>query len=69
MSYKRRLSNNLIEAYHPACEANNKVLARVLREATNIELAGKGRTGFIGRRPNASAFRRAFNLHVAAFPA
>lgn len=69
MSYKRRLSDNLIEAFHRACEANNEVLANVLREATNIELAGAGRTGLIDRRPNSSAFRKALNRHAAAFPA
>ncbi len=69
MSYKRRLSDNLIEAYHRACEANNEVLADVLREAAHIELAGTGRTGLIDRRPNSSAFRRALNLNAAAFPA
>ena len=68
MIHKRRLSNNLIEAYLRACKANNRVLASVLREATNIELAGKRRTGVIDRRPNIAAFRRALNLHAAAFP-
>ncbi len=69
MSYKRRLSDNLSEAYRRPCEAHNQVLAGVLREAANIELAGTGRTGLIDRRPNCSAFRRALNLNAAAFPA
>jgi len=40
MSYQRRLSYRLIEGFQSACEAQNEILATVLREAANVELAG-----------------------------
>ncbi len=69
MSYQRRLSDRLIEGHQSACDAQNEILATVLREAVNVELAGVHRSGYIDRRPNSSAFRRALAQHAYVFHA
>jgi hypothetical protein len=69
MSYRRRLSDQLIEALQSACEAQNEILATVLREAANLELAGIRRHGLVDRRPNSPAFRRALTQHAEVFHA
>jgi hypothetical protein len=69
MSYQRRLSDRLIEGFQSACEAHNEILATVLREAANVELAGVHRRDYIDRRPNSSAFRRALAQHAHVFHA
>ena len=67
MSYRRRLSDQLIASFQNACDAHNEMLAAVLREATNIELAGVHRPNFVDRRPNSPAFRRALTHHAEVF--
>lgn len=69
MSYQRRLSDQLLEALQSACDAHNEVLATVLREAANVELAGVQRDEFVDRRPNSPAFRRALAHHAEVFHA
>ena len=69
MSYRRRLSDQLIESFQNACDAHNKMLAAVLRKAANIELAGVHRPDFVDRRPNSPAFRRALTHHAEVFHA
>jgi hypothetical protein len=69
MSYQRRLSDQLIEGLQSACEAQNEILATVLREAANVELSGVHRSGHVDRRPNSSAFRRALAQHAYVFHA
>jgi hypothetical protein len=64
MGYQHRLSEQLIEGFQSACEAHNEILATVLREAANIELAGTLRRDYIDRRPNSSAFRKALAQHA-----
>ena len=67
MSYHRRLSDKLLESFWSACDAQNEVLATVLREAANVELSGSHRSDFVDRRPNSPAFRRALQHHAAIF--
>lgn len=69
MSYQRWLSDRLLENLQNACDAHNEMLATVLREAANIELAGTHRDGCIDRRPNSSSFRRALTMHAEVFHA
>jgi len=69
MSYRRRLSDQLIESLQNACDAHNEMLAAVLREAANVELAGGHRSDFVDRRPNSPAFRRALTHHAEVFHA
>ena len=69
MSYRRRLSDQLIEAFQNACDAHNEMLAAVLREAANIGLAGMHRPDFVDRRPNSPVFRRAITHHAEVFHA
>ncbi|MEC7538445.1 MAG: hypothetical protein VYB59_14290 [Pseudomonadota bacterium] len=69
MSYRRRLSDQLIEAFQNACDAYNEMLAAVLREAANIGLAGMHRPDFVDRRPNSPAFRRALTHQAEVFHA
>ena len=69
MSYRQRLSDQLIESFQNACDAHNEMLAAVLREAANIELAGMHRPDFVDRRPNSPAFRRALTHHAEVFHA
>jgi len=69
MSYRQRLSDQLIESCQNACNALNEMLAAVLREAANIELAGVHRPDFVDRRPNSPAFRRALTHHAEVFHA
>jgi len=64
MGYQHRLSEQLIEGFQSAREAHNEILATVLREAANIELAGTLRRDYIDRRPNSSAFRKALAQHA-----
>ena len=69
MSFRRRLSDQLIESFQNACDAHNATLAAVLREAANIERAGVQRPNFVDRRPNRPAFRRALTHHEEVFHA
>ena len=69
MSYRRRLSDQLIESFQNACDAHNKMLAAVLRKAANIELAGVHRPDFVARRPHSPAFRRALTHPAEVFHA
>ena len=69
MSYRRRLSDQLIESFQNACDAHNEMLAAVLREAANIGLAGMHRPGIVDRRPNSPASRRALTHHAEVFHA
>ena len=69
MSYQRRLSDRLIEGFQSACEAHNEILATVLREAANVELAGFHRRDYIDCRPNSSTFRMALGQHANVFHA
>ncbi|MED5358922.1 MAG: hypothetical protein VYD85_10970 [Pseudomonadota bacterium] len=69
MSYRRRLSDQLIEAFQNACDAYNEMLAAVLREAANIGLAGMHRPDFVDRRPNSPVFRCALTHHAEVFHA
>ncbi len=64
MSYRRRPSDQLIASFQNACDAHNEMLAAVLREAANIELAGMHRPGFVDRRPKSPAARRALTHHA-----
>ncbi len=61
MSYQRRLGDRLIEGLQSACEAHNEILATVLREAANVELAGFHWRNYIDCRPNSSTFYRALS--------
>ena len=67
MTQRRRLSDALLEAFQNACCAHNELLATVLREAANIELAGVCHAGYVDRRPNSPDFRRALTLHARTF--
>lgn len=67
MKQRRRLSDTLLEAFQNACCAHNELLATVLREATNIELAGVCHVDYVDRRPNSPDFRRALTLHAQYF--
>ncbi len=69
MDYERRLSDRLIEGLQSACEAHNKILATVLREANNHELAGFCRRDYIDCRPNSSTYRRGLGQHANVFHA
>ena len=67
MSYQRRLSDRLIESLQSACEAHNEILATVLRETANVEMAGVHRRNYIDCRPNSPAFRRALAQRANVF--
>ena len=69
MSYQRRLSDRLIESLQSACEAHNEILATVLRETANVEMAGVHRCDYIDLRPNSCAFRMALTQHANVFHA
>lgn len=67
MTQSRRLSDRLIDSLQKACDAHNELLAAVLREAANIELAGVYHSGYVDRRPSSSDFRRALTHHARTF--
>lgn len=69
MTQRRRLSDTLLEALQKACDSHNELLATVLREAANVEMAGSGHVGYVDRRPNSPDFRRALTLHASTFGA
>ena len=69
MDYQRRLSDRLIEGLQSACEAHNTILATVLREADNVELAGFHRRDYIDCRPNSSTYCRALKQLANVFHA